>query len=145
MARPVQEVVKLERERAAAAGVPFKTFRKMNTPSALYCHVADTVKRRCKKNKMECEITGPMVRQMWETQNGVCALTGVVMKYVPAGAGNFTMNNPFGLSVDRINPLKGYVSGNMRLVCFWANNAKYTFGDDVFYRMCRIATDLNSK
>ena len=40
-------------------------------------------------------------------------------------------------TLDRIEPKKGYVIGNVRLICFIANNAKYTFTDEELRDFCK--------
>ena len=46
---------------------------------------------------------------------------------------NWAINNGFrpGLQIDRIDNNKGYVKGNIRLLCHWINNAKSTYGDEL--------------
>ncbi len=39
--------------------------------------------------------------------------------------------DPFVMSVDRIIPEKGYIKGNVRLVCMWYNSAR-SKNDDKF-------------
>lgn len=129
---------KVQRD-AGLAGLPLKTYRKLHFLSALTSHLAEICKRRCRRTGVEFALPSGYIRNLWIEQDGVCALTGVRMEYQPQGPGNFAMKNPVAPTVDRVAADAGYVPGNVRLVCFWANNARYSFGDEVFYKMCKRA------
>jgi hypothetical protein len=43
--------------------------------------------------------------------------------------------HPLSPSLDRVDPTKGYLPDNTRLVCFWANVARSALADDVFRRL----------
>jgi hypothetical protein len=53
---------------------------------------------------------------LWESQRGLCALSGVPMLH--------EFNNLCSISVDRVDSELGYVRGNVQLVCKWVNLAK---------------------
>lgn len=57
--------------------------------------------------------------QVYEQQDGRCALTGVEMTYL-AGKGRVNTN----ISIDRIDSSRGYIRGNVQLVCDIANRMK---------------------
>lgn len=69
--------------------------------------------------------------QIYEQQNGRCALTGVEMTY-SAGQGRVTTN----ISIDRINSGFGYVRGNVQLVCDIANRMKQDLSSDELKVWC---------
>lgn len=52
-----------------------------------------------------------------------CAVTGLSLEQL----------REYGLrlEVDRINPARGYVAGNMQVVCSRINRARQTWGDDL--------------
>lgn len=56
---------------------------------------------------------------------GKCEVTGISFNHAKPFVKN--KRNPFGASVDRINPEKGYTKDNCRVVCWIHNRAK---GDD---------------
>lgn len=62
----------------------------------------DYIWNRLQENQFKCEITGK----------------------------EFTWGSlePTSLSIDRINPTKGYTTDNIRLVCWWINAAMGTWG-----------------
>ena len=62
-------------------------------------------------------------------QKGRCKLS---KKPLDFKSGTQAMKNPYKASIDRINNSKGYVKGNVRLLCHWVNNAKSTYPDEVF-------------
>lgn len=67
---------------------------------------------------------------LYNKQNGKCALTGIPMTTYK-GKGLYFSN----VSIDRIDPSKGYFQNNVQLVCFWANQSKGTLSMDEFKKM----------
>lgn len=64
---------------------------------------------------------------MWERQRGRCALTGVMME----------MRGPHGVTLDRIDPTRGYYRDNVVLVTLRANQAKGNMTMREFRQLCR--------
>lgn len=72
--------------------------------------------------------------EVWEAQKGLCAITGVEMALSP-------LRTSKQMSIDRIDGGIGYVPGNVRLVCSWANFARGMWSDDVFWRYVKALTN----
>ena len=86
--------------------------------------------RTKKKNKkVEWDIELEDVLELWEKQNGKCALTGLFMTYHKDGSGNRDLN----ASIDRIDPDVKYIVTNIQLVCSRANMMKHTLKEDELY------------
>ena len=73
------------------------------------------------------------VLRLWESQSGTCAITGVPI-VVPAGGKGRSVDN--GISLDRISPKLGYVSGNVQLVSCLANRMKTDLEMPEFLDLC---------
>ena len=67
--------------------------------------------------------------ELWERQNGKCALSGVHMTHHRDGSGR----KDFNASMDRVIPDLGYVPGNVQLVCDRVNTMRHTLSMDMFY------------
>jgi len=73
---------------------------------------------------------------------GVCEVTGIPFEYFEYGTTKPGFNyNPFGPSVDKINPDEGYKKSNCRLVCWAYNRAKGIWSDEVIKKMCKGVID----
>lgn len=68
-------------------------------------------------------------------QPDTCAVTGVRLVHDDA-------NSPFAVNVDRIDPRKGYVMGNCRLVARWYNQAKQDWTDEQIQSLIVSAADF---
>lgn len=77
-------------------------------------------KHHSKKIDREFSITFDDLLSLWENQKGKCAITGMGMSYIP-GNGKRKRTK---ITMDRIDSGKGYIAGNVWLVCDWANRAK---------------------
>ena len=81
------------------------------------------------------EIESQYVEQLWDKQEGKCALSGMYLTW-QAGEGR----QDFNVSIDRKDPNKGYIIGNIQLVAQRVNMMKHTLGDSEFYWWCKNIT-----
>ena len=97
-------------------------------------------RKRARLMGWDFDLTLNDLARVWIAQRGLCALTGIPMS---SESGTLEQKNPLRCSPDRKDNSRGYVANNVRLLCHWANNAKSTYGDDVFYAMTESAHLLN--
>ena len=71
--------------------------------------------------KVPVEITKEYLKELWDEQDGKCAVTGLHMTYYPRPQRQSTGLNA---SVDRIDSSGTYSKGNVRLVCSRVNMMK---------------------
>jgi len=91
--------------------------------------------KKCRHRKnINCSITYNDLVELWQEQEGKCAITGLTMT---------TDSHYANISVDRINCLKDYSRDNIRLVCWWVNMARNTLTDGEFLERCRAVTRIN--
>lgn len=88
-----------------------------------------SIRSRCTWKNLPFDLTTEFLADLAKEQNYRCALTG--MKFKLQKNGPFRVD-PYALTVDRIEPQKGYVQGNVRLICFAMNLALMNWGEDVF-------------
>ena len=86
---------------------------------------------RTKKEKVKVgwDIKLEDVLELWDKQEGKCALTGLFMTYHKDGSGRKDLN----ASIDRINPEIEYLVTNIQLVCSRANTLKHNLREDELY------------
>ena len=87
------------------------------------------------RKEFDWEITCEYVETLWDKQEGKCALSGVFLTW-QAGEGR----QDFNVSIDRKDPNKGYIIGNIQLVAQRVNVMKHTLGDSEFYWWCKNIT-----
>jgi hypothetical protein len=92
----------------------------------------------------DTKIRTPYLRHLYKQQEGKCFYTGVEMKLM-----SDKKNDPLIMSVDRKNPLLGYVEDNIALCCLGINCLKGIHSAEYMYeclqmfaagatRLCRI-------
>jgi len=69
---------------------------------------------------------------------GKCSKTGLPFNLEPHPDHRV---HPFAPSIDRINPKKGYVRGNIQIVCWAYNAARNQWGDEVLLTLARAIVD----
>lgn len=86
--------------------------------------LTDTRARHKAKNpeRFKVEVTPEFLHRLWDSQQGRCAITNMVMTH--------RFNSLKSVSIDRIDSDKGYVEGNIQLVCRWVNLAKGKFTNE---------------
>ncbi len=71
------------------------------------------------------------VMELWESQDGMCALIGISMAH--------EFGNLRSVSVDRIDSSKGHIKGNIQLICSGLNRLKNTYDNDDVLKFLREA------
>lgn len=89
---------------------------------------------RQRKSK-EFNITETDLLDLWGKQEGLCAYTKLPM--------TATSNQHSTVSLDRIDSSKGYIVGNIQLVCASINRMKQEFTEDVFIQLCTLVSQSN--
>lgn len=92
----------------------------------------DTRRQQLKGGDTEFTLTPDDIIEIYERQEGLCALTGRELQWGPD-----TNRGPDTLSMDRIDSLGGYTKENVRLVTMWVNVARQRMTDDELVERCR--------
>lgn len=101
--------------------------------------VVKSIRFRAKKKRIPCTIGKEDVVGLLARQGFTCALTGLPLKRqgdTPRENSTGAYRFPMGPSVDRIIPERGYVPGNVRIVCNWANWSRSDLSDVDFKTLC---------
>lgn len=83
---------------------------------------------RSSRQKRYSELNEIFLQELWEKQNGKCAISGVVMTKQSYS----TTKTPWMVTIDRIDSSKNYTQDNVQLVAYSINCAKNDFTDDQF-------------
>ena len=104
--------------------------------------------RNAKKNArargLDIDLTIADLKELAELSQGRCMLTGIPFEH---GADDSLKDNNtrrkrvWAPSLDRIESSKGYVPGNVRLVCMAVNAALQEFGDAVLLRIAHALVE----
>jgi len=100
-------------------------------------------KQRAIKARVPFSIDTEFVLSLWNKQHGLCAVSGLPMRADDTPKKG-SSRSPYRPSLDRINPQKGYVPGNVRLVLTLVNVALCDWGEKAFRQVC-IAIARNLK
>lgn len=97
---------------------PFRTFMKI-------------LRARNKRKGWKTDLTLPFLKELWDSQNGICPLTGWTMELPETSlAWQLSSPTPRRASIDRIDHLKPYMKNNIRFVSYMGNLCRHTFDDD---------------
>ena len=100
--------------------------------------VISRLKSLCTKAKhrtKEFDIIDQDLFDLWKNQNGRCAYTKLPLL---ATANQFNT-----VSLDRVDSSKGYVVGNIQLVCSAINKMKQEYTEEMFLLFCLLVTQNN--
>lgn len=97
--------------------------------------------RKARSRRHVNAIDEAYLADLWSSQRGRCAVSGVVMDLPRNGqAWERRTRDPWKPSLDRLDPEQGYVPGNVRFVCVMANLARGRFTDAALVAFCRQVT-----
>jgi hypothetical protein len=88
-------------------------------------------RQRSKGKGREFSLTVEDLSGLWDIQEGKCALTGMEMLVDNDNPSYEYGRHPFGPSVDRKDPQKGYTLENVRLTTTMANVATGNWGEEI--------------
>lgn len=96
-------------------------------------------KTRSKKNNYKFDITIDQLIELYNKQNGKCAISDIKMSLEVENG----KKNPYGISIDRIKPGGDYTISNVRLVCNIVNSMRMDYGDDILLYVCKRIVENN--
>ena len=106
--------------------VPVITERMNRNPLTWVKRILSTTRGNAKRKNREHTLDLQYLVDLWNKQEGVCALTGVSMLRT------MKAREPRTASLDRIDNSKGYIQGNVQFVTTWANRSKFIFSVETF-------------
>ena len=104
-------------------------YAKVNSSVAAYLtKLHSSLSHNRKKQGFDWDVTVDDFVDIYESQEGRCALSGVVLTHYRDGGGA----KSFNCSVDRINPQLGYTRKNIQIVAYSVNILKGTMDEYEF-------------
>lgn len=88
-------------------------------------------KNRAGKKSIEFDLTQEHLLGLWVKQKMRCFYSDIPMRT------NGRQRDPYGVSIDRVHPEKGYIIGNIVLCCWGVNTAKQEFTLSEFFNLCQ--------
>lgn len=95
---------------------------------------------RAKRQNIEFNITKEDIENLWNLQNGLCAISDIPMTYELDKGRIFT-----NVSIDKINPNLGYTKDNIQLVCMAVNQMKSDMSLQELYMFCEAIIKKKKK
>jgi len=93
------------------------------------------VNHRSRKYNRDNNLSVEYLKELWNNQKGLCALTNLPMQHCISKGKLF--NN---VSIDRIDSSKGYLKDNVQLVCSVVNRMKSDLSTQELYNICKLIT-----
>lgn len=105
------------------------------------CRLCGSAKYRAKKLNVSFNLDTKYLIDMWEEQQGRCAVSGRIFDLSrPDMYASTRANSP---SLDRINSKEGYLKGNVRFVCYQVNTALNEYGEEALISLCKDILAFN--
>jgi len=96
------------------------------------------IKDRARASGYVIDFGWEVLKEIWENQNGICALSGIEMTYEMFNGRVHT-----NVSVDKIDCYKQYSKNNIQLVCMAANQMKSDMPFDKLIWFCKNIIKYN--
>ena len=88
---------------------------------------------RAKRKGIPCTITKEFILDLWNKQNGLCAISKIPMTYEMDSGRIYT-----NVSIDQIEQGKGYTEDNVQLVCMAVNQLKSDWDMNTVKYICKM-------
>lgn len=115
-----------------------KHLARLHTIPGKLTNLITTSRYRCKKSGLEHTIDTKYLNDLYVSQKGLCAISG---KEMIIRGKNCAADSPYSISLDRIDSDKGYVHGNVWLVCTGINLMKARLTMDQFIDFCKSTVE----
>ncbi len=112
---------------------------------AWFLRVVTARTKKASYKKGPTDLTLEYLLGLWESQNGICPITGWKL-ILPYNCSRWSDENPFGpssASLDRIDNSIGYVQGNVRFIAVMANYARNNFTDEEVIEFAKAVVEYN--
>ena len=94
--------------------------------------------RKKRDPHIKFDITKENIHDLYDKQEGCCALSGLRLTHFRNGSG---IPNPYNISIDRIDPDLDYTEDNIQLVCHAVNMMKARMSDEQFIKICTAVSE----
>ena len=102
----------------------------------------DSAYYRSKKKKIPFCLSKKDLIEIYDTQNGICFYSGIKMN---VSKNKEHANDPYKMSVDCVDPDKGYVKENIVLCLFCVNSLKQKMKVDEMLLICSKISERNNE
>lgn len=127
----------IQQKRLEKKAVRLEKHRERNKKSPRYAFSSTLALAR---KRAEVTINQDYLMALYDQQEGLCALSGVRMTWATG------KTSPTSISIDRIDGEKGYVDGNVRLVCVAVNAFRGIMNDQQLLKMAKaLVSTMESK
>lgn len=111
-------------------------------PGTVLYTIKQNAKNRSKNGReIEVNLTSEYLAELYEKQNGKCAITGLPIEASITNTKN--RGRVWTASVDRIDSSKGYIEGNVQWLHKDINRMKWDLDTDKFIELCKLVANNN--
>lgn len=109
--------------------------RCLNYPNIMFGNAVKSARSRAKKKGLPFNLTREYVINMFNEQGGLCYYSGLTMSIVKSDITK--THDPLKMSLDCVDPEKGYVEGNVVWCAYCVNALKLKMSKDDMVDICR--------
>ncbi len=103
----------------------------------------NSVVKAASVRELEVDITIEFLAELYEKQNGLCALSGVPIDFIPQRIDKYGRSRRITASLDRIDSYLGYTKENVQWTNTDINMLKRQYGQEKFIEMCKLVANNN--
>jgi hypothetical protein len=101
--------------------------------------ILSDLKIYCKNKNIYNDLVFVDIKQIYDEQNGLCALTGLPLTFIAySNENNNEISEFLNISIDRIDSLNGFTVNNIQLIGSMIKRMKGTMSNDKFIEYCKM-------
>jgi hypothetical protein len=104
----------------------------------MFVRAYNSAKRRADTRKISFDISSKYLKELYVEQDGLCYYSNMPISMVKRDPK--VLHDPFKMTIDRIEPSKGYVVGNVVWCAYCVNSMKQKMPLKTFIGVCRAIT-----
>ena len=113
-------------------------------PNLLFLKAIANAKRRSKEKGLVFEIDINYIKELYSKQSGKCYYSKLPLNIVKNQESG--LHDSFKMTLDRLDPEKGYVKGNVVWCAYCINSFKLNMSKDKIVEVCKaIINNFNEK
>jgi hypothetical protein len=114
----------------------------MEYPNIMFGRALANSRNRAKKRGIDFDLSREYIKSLFDEQDGKCYYSGIPLNIVKESAE--AVHDPLKMTLDCIDPAKGYIKGNVVWCAYCVNAFKQKMNTDQMVEICKEIVKTSS-
>lgn len=109
----------------------------------MFTRANSLARKRSSQKNLPFDISASFLKELYKSQEGLCYYSNIPISMVKKDES--MLHDPFKMTLDRIEPEKGYVKGNVVWCAYCVNSMKQNMNLEDFFDVCIAVVKKQNK